>query len=110
MELTLKNTNGINVLGIIGKLDTNTWPQLEEKIIPMIDAGENNFLLDCSQLDYISSAGLRVLLMAAKKLKSKNGKIVIAALKSHIKEVFDIAGFSTIFIVTASVEEGLGSF
>lgn len=110
MEITQKKINEINILGISGKLDTNTWTQLDQKVTPMIEGGETKFLIDCSQLDYISSAGLRVLLMAAKMLKNKDGKIVISSLKHHIKEVFDIAGFSTIFPISATVEEGIKSF
>jgi anti-sigma B factor antagonist len=110
MEISEKKVNEVNILILTGKLDTNTWPQLEGKIVPMIDSGETKFLIDCTHLDYISSAGLRVLLMAAKKLKNKSGKIVIASLKDHIKEVFDIAGFSTIFPITTTVDEGISSF
>lgn len=110
MKITEKKINEINILAISGKLDTNTWTQLDEKISPMIDGGEIKFIIDFSQLDYISSAGLRVLLMAAKKIKNKNGKIIMTALKDQIKEVFEISGFSTIFPVASSVEEGIKNF
>lgn len=107
MELTVNKKDNINIIGISGKLDTNTWPELEEKLIPIIDSGEKNILIDCSYMDYISSAGLRVLLIAAKKLRAGNGKIVIAAMKAPIRSIFDIAGFTSIFPVSETLSDGI---
>lgn len=80
---------------------------LEEKFTALIDRGERQLLVDFSRLDYISSAGLRVFIIAAKKLKSIQGKIALSALKPQIKEVFDIAGFSSIFPMFNSREDAI---
>lgn len=61
-------------------------------------------------MDYISSAGLRVLLMAAKKTAKLKGKVVLAALCANVKEVFDIAGFTSIFTITDTQEEAIRVF
>jgi len=110
METTESKINGIVVLGIKGKLDTNTAPQLQEKLFASITGGEKQFAIDCAQLEYISSAGLRVLLLAAKQLRNVSGKIVLYALKTHVKEVFDLAGFSAAFPLLNSQAEALSSF
>ncbi len=93
------------VLEIQGRLDAGSSPSLESKIVSLIDGGGKNFILDFSGLEYISSAGLRVLLVAAKKTKSVEGKLALAVLTEPVKEVFDIAGFTGIFAIYPSVDE-----
>ncbi len=110
METTETKTNGIVLLGLKGKLDASTSPQLQEKLFASIAGGEKHFAIDCAQLEYISSAGLRVLLLAAKQLRNVSGQIVLYALKTHIKEVFDLAGFSAAFPLLGSRAEALASF
>jgi anti-sigma B factor antagonist len=110
MEITKEKRGNVVLLEVKGRLDTSTSKTLEETLFACIDEGEKQFALGCSQLDYISSAGLRVLLLAAKRLKNVNGKIVLYALKAHVKEVFDAAGFSSIFPSFNTQEEALRSF
>jgi len=110
VEIIQEKSNDIVVLKLVGKLDSNTSSQLEETVIGLIDSGEKKLLVDGQQLDYISSAGLRVLLMAAKKLKAGGGKIVLASLKDYIIEVFEIAGFNMIFQIFPNVAEAEASF
>ena len=62
-------------------------------------------MIDGGTLDYISSTGLRVLLVAAKRLKAVEGKIVLSSLKPHILEVFEIAGFKSIFPIYATADQ-----
>src|SRR5262245_22457972 len=110
MNITEDKRGNVILLGIKGRLDASTANQLEEKLLASIDAGERRLALDCSQLDYISSAGLRVLLLAVKRLSRSNGKMVLYALKDQIKEVFDIAAFSPLFPSFTTQEEALRSF
>ncbi len=98
------------VLTIDGRLDSSTSGVLEKKFLAMMENGENNFVVDFTGMDYISSAGLRVLLMVAKKTKKIGGKIVLSALNPNVKEVFDIAGFTGIFTIFASREEAIQAF
>ena len=110
MEMTETKTNGIVTLGLKGKLDATTSPQLQEKLLGSIAGGEKHFAIDCAQLEYISSAGLRVLLLVTKQLRTISGKIVLYALKPHVKEVFDLAGFSAALPLFGSQSEALSSF
>ena len=105
MEVVKSKPGGVLVVSLNGRLDAKTADDFEQQIIPDIEAGESKVLLDFSQLDYISSAGLRVLLMAAKKLQDRNGKIALCSLKKNIQTVFDLAGFSTIFPIFAAQAE-----
>jgi len=110
MEITKEKRGNVVLVEVKGRLDTSTSKTLEEALFASIDEGEKQLVLGCSQLDYLSSAGLRVLLLAAKRLRNINGKIVLYALQAQIKEVFDIAGFSSIFPLFNVQEEALRSF
>ncbi|MGE5543831.1 MAG: STAS domain-containing protein [Bacillota bacterium] len=110
IQISERKQDGVLILGLDGRLDASTASTLEKHLLGSIEGGELKLVLDFSSLDYISSAGLRVLLMAAKKIKSAGGKLVLACLKSHVKEVFDIAGFSSIFPIFSAQEEAVNSF
>jgi anti-sigma B factor antagonist len=109
LEIKQQKSNDICILQVSGKLDSNTSPEFETQMMYYINAGEKNILLDCKELDYISSAGLRVLLLGAKVLKNSGGKIVISSLKEHIFEVFKIAGFTEIFPVYPTADEAINA-
>ena len=64
-------------------------------------------MIDLSRLDYVSSAGLRVFLVAAKRMRSKDGKIALCSLQDHVQQVFDLSGFSSILSIYASREDGI---
>ncbi len=93
-----KNVNGANaVISIEGRLDTVTAPELEKYIGEIID-GISELVLDFAKLEYISSAGLRVLL-ATEKTMAKQGKMVIKNVNDTINEIFEITGFSSVLTI-----------
>ena len=94
MDIVEKEENGVCHLLLDGRLDSNTSLILEQKLVPLCDAEGSKILVDLSSLRYISSAGLRVFLMAAKRARKRNARIVLAGMSENVKEVFDIAGFS----------------
>lgn len=97
MEMT-KNMNGSELtIALKGRLDTMTAPQLEKELNDAY-AGIDKLILDFADLEYISSAGLRVLLSAQKKMM-KQGEMVIYNVKEDVMEVFDITGFSDILTI-----------
>lgn len=97
------------VLALSGKLDATTAKTFEDKILGVINSGTQRLLIDLSQLEYVSSSGLRVFLLAAKRLQGVNGKIVLCSLKDHIRQVFDLAGFSSILSIYGSREEAMSN-
>jgi anti-sigma B factor antagonist len=110
MEISISESGDVRVLSFQGNLDTNTSPEAESQINDLIEAGAQKLLVNFEKLDYISSAGLRVLLATAKKLKPGGGDLKICCLNQTVQEVFDISGFSTILSVTSTEEEALGAF
>lgn len=87
-----KKTNGSELtIGVIGRIDTVTAPQLEAELKHSIE-GVTNLIFDFAQLEYISSAGLRVLL-AAQKVMNKQGGMVVKNVNETVMEVFEVTGF-----------------
>jgi anti-sigma B factor antagonist len=110
MEVIEKRQDGISVVRLLGRLDSNTSPDFEQKLFEVIEDGEKSVIVDFEELDYISSAGLRVLLKAAKELKRSQGKIVLCSMKDYIKEVFEIAGFVALFPIVPSMGDAIEEF
>ena len=96
MNIGEQKVDDVLVLSPEGRLDSNTAEAFEQRVLGRIDDGEVRLVIDLSALEYISSAGLRVLLMAAKRIKSENGGMALCGLKEAIREVFEISGFLTI--------------
>ena len=93
-----KTSNGTELtLALEGRLDTTTAPELEAEIKSSL-SGVNNLTFDFSSLDYISSAGLRVLL-SAQKVMNKQGKMIVTNVNETIMEVFDVTGFADILTI-----------
>ena len=110
MKMDVRDSNDIKILAFEGNLDTNTSPDAEAKLNELIDNGSHKLLINFGKLNFISSAGLRVLLATAKKLKGTGGNLQICELNSTVQEVFDISGFGTILNVSKSEEDALSSF
>ena len=107
MEIKQDKHGDVGVLNLIGRLDANTSGELESVLIPLIDEGKKKIVLDFSSLEYISSAGLRLLLLAAKKLRNNKGEIILCSMKDFIEEIFEISGFTPIFKIVATKEKAL---
>ena len=110
MKIETRESQGIQIVAFEGNLDTNTSPEAESKINELINAGKQKLLVNFEQLNFISSAGLRVLLATVKKLNASSGDLRICALNATVQEVFDISGFVTILSVKSTEEEALSSF
>lgn len=95
------------VLAPARRLDSATAPDFESELLRRIDEGAGAVLLDCSAMDYISSAGLRVILRAGKRLKASGGRLALCGLSEDCREAFRISGFDTLFPLYGSLDEGL---
>jgi len=94
-----KTQNGEKtVLALSGRLDTTTAPKLQEVLIPEFD-GAKCVELDFAELAYVSSAGLRVLLMGEKTAKAKGGKFRLVNVPEEIMEVFEMTGFADMLTI-----------
>ncbi len=110
MQTSVKTANEVKVLAFEGSLDTQTSPDAQRQLNQLIEGGDKKILVNFEKLQYISSAGLRILLAAAKQLKAADGELRICDLNEVVKEVFDISGFSTIFKIFKSETDALDSF
>ena len=110
MEINEQKTDQCVIIGITGRLDTTNYSLLEKKLMELIDNHQDKILVDCSKMDYVSSSGLRILLMALKKITMLKGKFVLCGLQENIHEIFEISGFTSIFEIHSSHEEALKVF
>ncbi len=100
----------MTVVGVEGNLDTNTAPDAQQHLDGLQDGGVQKILVNFTDLDYISSAGLRVLLATAKRISASGGSLRICGLNETVSEVFEISGFSVILNVFGSEADALEGF
>jgi len=98
MNINRTNTEEKTIIDLEGRLDTTTAPQLQSALIPEFDTSKEIELNFCD-LAYVSSAGLRVLLMGEKTARAKGAKLVITNVSAEIMEVFEMTGFSEILTI-----------
>lgn len=107
MEITQNSINGRLVLALGGQIDSTSAIEFEDQIVSLIAGGTNNFIVDFAKVKFVSSAGLRVLLLAAKKVKPYGGKITLCNLSKDVREVFEISGFSNLFSIYDNLDEAV---
>ena len=107
MNIPTEKTEIALVIRPEGRLDTSTVEEFENEVLPTIRQSGQDVLIDFGRLEYISSAGLRSMLLLAKMMKKNEKKLALYALSKPIQEVFRISGFDTIIPVCPTYEEGL---
>ena len=110
MEIIQEKVNDVAIVEIKGRLDVTTASDLEQVFTKLLSENQNKVLVECRELEYISSAGLRVLLSAAKQYNKVSGQIMLAGLSQNVKQVFEISGFTSIFPIYATRDEALKAF
>ena len=101
MKIQTKSENGKVTVELEGRLDTNTSPQLEDELAAVLDSTVELLVIDFANLAYISSAGLRVLLAAQKKM-NRQGEMIIRNVNDVIMEIFEVTGFVDILTFNES--------
>lgn len=112
MELTERRAGSAVVLAPAGRIDMGSADQLKERLLPLVqEAGKtgHGVVLDFAGVDYISSAGLRVLMLAAKDARACGGKIAVAALQPLVNEIFQISRFDKVLPCHTGVDEALAA-
>lgn len=107
MKLEIEKRDDVLILHLAGRLDSSSSPELERQVTEQVENGAHRLVFDLGALDYISSAGLRVILLAGKKLRGVKGKLVLVGLRDMVREVFDMSGFMTLFAVEDTVDAGV---
>jgi anti-anti-sigma factor len=107
MEISKKKQDGVLILALKGRLDTLASPAFDKEMSDLLAANEHRLLIDFSQLDFISSSGLRVFIAVARELKALQGRMVLCGLNPHVKEVFDITGFTQLLTIVPAQAEAV---
>jgi len=109
MEIRIQESGRAWVVGVAGKLDALSAGDYEKAVNQLIAEGKTRFVVDFAKLDYISSAGLRVLLTTAKQLKPRGGVALFANVPGNVREVFEVTGFGSILDIHDSVDAALAA-
>lgn len=110
MNVETSQTGSTAVAAVSGRVDSANAKEFEEELSAIIDKGATGLVVDCGELNYISSAGLRVFLIAIRKTSAAGGGLALCRVPDHINEVLEISGFSRLAKVFESVEEARDSF
>jgi anti-sigma B factor antagonist len=106
MEINVKSMGQVTVVEIAGDIDSNTAPQAQERVLPLVQSG-SKILLDMNGVEYMSSAGLRMLLSMYRQMSRQNGSMVLVGLREEIKDTMSVTGFLNFFTTRDTVDEGL---
>ncbi len=107
MQIIEDKQGDVMVVSITEHLDTVTAPIFESRLLGLVDQGERQIIVDCGALDYVNSAGLKVFLLAAKRLEPLGGKLILCALSSSVFMIFEMIGFTRIMKIVPTRAEAL---
>lgn len=110
VEIKEQKVGDVLVLRFFGRLDALSTPDAEKKVFQLIDQGNAKILMDFTSVDYISSAGMRMLLAVTKKLKALSGRLVLCSITTNVMDVFKMSGFDHVLDLTPSEAEALKKF
>ncbi len=99
MNVTINEEGAKALVKLEGRLDTTNADQFMKDIMPLMEGSQEEIDIDCSEMEYTSSQGLRMFLMLQKNVTARGAKLVLRNMKPHVKEVFDITGFSHIITI-----------
>ena len=109
MDLNEVQVGGVTVVQVEGGIDSATASTFGERLTAVLSVAKTRVLVDLSELEYISSAGFRVLLLAAKRADQNASKLVICGVSGEVRLLFDQAGFLDLFSIAATREEGIAA-
>lgn len=107
MELKEEQVGSVMVVQVKGRVDSTTSPVLGDRLTQILSTEKARLVIDFSQLEYISSAGFRVLLQAAKRAEENAAKLVLCGVSGKARQLFDLGGFLDLFSMTTTREEGI---
>lgn len=107
MNINLNHEQGVQVIGLVGIFDTASAEGVEPEFIKQVGDGSGNFLVDFSEVPFVASTGLRILLKMAQTIKAGGGKLYFCSLNNIVREVFEISGFDKIFNVSDKKEQAI---
>jgi anti-sigma B factor antagonist len=109
MNIEMRELKHVSVMKISGRVDSATAPQVEAALHDLIDSNRHQVVLDLQEVEYMSSAGLRVLVTMLKAAKKSGGDLKLAQLSVRVKEVLDLSGLTPVFNVYGDVVGAVGA-
>ena len=109
MELREETIGAVMVVEVQGRMDNTTARELEDRLVGRLARAEARIVLDLSRLEYIGSAGLRILLMAAKRAEQSGSRLVMCGVSGRVRQLFDLGGFLELFTIAGSRAEGIAA-
>jgi anti-sigma B factor antagonist len=110
MKVEKSLSSNVTILSVSGRVDSGNAKDFEKAIVPEVGQADGGIIIDGASLEYISSAGLRVILMAAKSAQQSDTNFAVSALNDEIVELFSITGFDSIISIEATIEAALSKF
>jgi anti-sigma B factor antagonist len=109
-QIERRDVNGVRILALDGYLDAHTAPQFEKAIEEEFGAGRHRLVVDCSQLTYISSAGLGVFMSFIEEIREAGGDIKLSGIVPKVYQVFEVLGFPALFDIVPDVDSAVRRF
>jgi anti-sigma B factor antagonist len=109
MDITVENVQDLKVIKLVGDLDGSTAPEVQAQIVPLAVSG-SKIILDMSKVPYMSSAGLRMLLVLYRSIAGSGGKVVLVGLSSELEDTMQLTGFLDFFDHFATIDDGIAAF
>lgn len=109
MDLREEKIGEVSVLEVNGRIDSTTAPVLEKRLTASLGAPKVRVVLDLSRLEYISSAGFRILLLAARRAEETGSRFVLCGVAGKVSQLFDLGGFLDLFTIVGSRDEGIAA-
>jgi anti-sigma B factor antagonist len=110
MQISESENQGVAVLGVTGRIDATTSEQFKDQLLATIGDRPIRLVLDFARVEFISSSGLRVLVVAAKRVAAVRGKMVFCGSTGSVREVFDLAGFTSVVPCFPDQDAAVASF
>ena len=105
-----KNDQGIVIIHVSGRIDPSTSIQFDEEMNKILSSGSNKLVLNLSEVDFISSTGLRVFLTGLKRAKAEKGDLKVCCMSANVEKLFKLAGFVSLFDILPTEEEAVKKF
>ena len=109
MNLNQQTVGDVAVVEISGRVDSVQAPKLHERVAALMTEGQRAILLDLSKVEYISSAGFRVLLLLARQAGQSGARLALCGLSPKVRQLFDLGGFLDLFPIAPNQEEGIAA-
>lgn len=109
MSLIEHNAGTVTVVELSGRIDTNSSAEIGERLLQLLESGRKRLVLDLRDTLYVSSAGFRALLIAARAADKSDGKLVLSGLSSEVQRLFSLGAFTDLFFIRPSRDDAIAA-